>query len=206
MSPPRITCLFHDSTTITAFLNTDTGRAFAGDLLIECALHPALGFVLNLETPANYPGVTGLLGGADIGTLAHPTERLPVPILLAAGTPVSATALRAALPLLQQPDERLTAITVLVPMSEARALGAAVAIADRFMIAWDATAFPHEELVEFGRWLSAERLLTVANFAGLFPYAPVALNAAHGHRLTALLAPLAARAPGIQAAIIATVD
>lgn len=206
MPPPRITCLFHDSTTITSFLNAETGRAFAGDLLIECALRPALGFVLNLETPANYPGLTGLLGGADIGTLAHPTERLPAPIILAAGTSVSPTALRAALPLLLLPDERLTAITLLVPMSEARALGAAVAVADRFVIAWDAVAFPHEEIVEFGHWLAAERLLTAANFSGLFPYAPTALNAAHGHRLSALLAPLAARAPGIQAAIIATAD
>jgi hypothetical protein len=206
MPPPRITCLFHDSTTITAFLNADTGRVFAGDLLIECALRPALGFVLNLETPVNYPGLTGLLGGADIGTLAHPTERLPAPIILAPGTPVSPIALRAAVPLLLAPDERLTEVTLLVPMSEARAIGATVAVADRFVIAWDATAFPHEELVEFGRWLSAEHLLTAANFAGLFPYAPVALNAAHGHRLSALLAPLAARAPGIQAAIIATAD
>jgi hypothetical protein len=189
MPPPRITCLFHDSTTITAFLNADTGRVFAGDLLIECALRPALGFVLNLETPVN-----------------HPTERLPAPIILAPGTPVSPIALRAAVPLLLAPDERLTEVTLLVPMSEARAIGATVAVADRFVIAWDATAFPHEELVEFGRWLSAEHLLTAANFAGLFPYAPVALNAAHGHRLSALLAPLAARAPGIQAAIIATAD
>ena len=106
MPAPRITALFHDSPTVTSFLNTMAGRVFAGDLLVECSLRPALGFVLNLETPANYPGLAGVLGEVDIGTLAHPTDLLPAPIILAAGSPVSPTALRAALARLQRPDER----------------------------------------------------------------------------------------------------
>jgi len=203
MPPPRITCLFHDSATATAFVNSHEGRALAGDLLVECAPQPSLSFVLNLETPANYPGVAGLLGGVDIGTLAHPTERLPAPILLAAGALVSRTAIRAALPMLQRPDERLAAVTLLVPVSEARALGSSLAIADRFAIAWDVSAFPHAELVDFARWLSEERLCDEDNFAGLFPYSPVRLDAAHSQRLKAMLAPLAMRSPAVRATIAA---
>ena len=201
MPPPRITCLFHDTTTVTAWLNGATGRAFAGDLLVECGLQPALGFVLNLETPPNYPGIAGLLGGADIGTLAHPSQQLPAPIILAPGATVSRPAIRAALPLLRRPDDRLAAITLLVPLSEARGLGSALAVAERFGIAWDAAAMPHEELVEFGRWLANERLINDVNFAGLIPYTTAALEPAHAKRLTALLAPLAARAPRIHATI-----
>ena len=202
MSPPRITVLFHDSPTVVTFLNTKDGGALAGDLLIECALQPALGFVLNFETPVNYPGIAGVLSGTDIGMLAHPTDHLPAPIILAAGSAVSRTAIRGALAPLQRPDERLAALTFLVPMAEARALGSALAIADRFAIAWDVTAYPHEELVDFARWFSAERLCDDQSFAGLFPYATTIVEAAHAQRLGAMLMPLATRAPGIRATII----
>jgi len=202
MSPPRITCLFHDSATVTAFLNTTEGRALAGDLLVECAPQPSLSFILNLETPANYPGVAGLLGGGDLGTLAHPTDRLPAPILLAAGARVSRTAIRAALPLLQRPDERLAAVTLLVPVSEARAFGSSLALADRFAIAWDAIAAPHEELVEFARWLASEQLCGEDNFSGLFPYATTKVEPGHAQRLKTMLDPLAIRSPGVRATII----
>lgn len=198
MPAPRITTLFHDSPVVTVFLNSAAGRGFAGDLLVECAAQPALGFVLNLETPANYPGIAGLLGGTDIGTLAHPTDQLPAPIILAAGSPVSRTALRAALALLQRPDERLAAITFLVPMAEARTLGSALAISDRFAIAWEVTGYPHEELVDFARWLASEGLCDEENFAGLFPYSKGKIDPAHAQRLTAMLKPLALRAPGVR--------
>ena len=201
MPAPRITVLFHDSPTITAFLNTKAERVFAGDLLVECAPQPVLGLVLNLETPANYPGVAGLLGGADVGTLAHPTERLPAPIILAAGSTGSRIAIRAALAALQHPDERLAAITLLVPTSEARALGSALAIADQFAIAWDVAAYPHEELVTFARWLATEQLCDVDNFAGLFPYSNGKLDAAHAQRLNTILAPLATRSPAVRTTV-----
>jgi hypothetical protein len=196
-TPPRITCLFFTDATVTAFLNAPAGRALAGDLLVECGFAPALGFALNLETPANYPGVAGLLGETDIGALAHAAELLPAPILLAAGAPVSPVALRSALARLRRPDERLRAITLLVPLAAARALGSALAVADRFAVAWDAAAFPHEELVEFAQWLAAEKLVHAGNFAGLFPYADDAPDPAHAARLAALLAPAAAQHAGI---------
>jgi hypothetical protein len=198
MDAPRITCLFHDATSVTSFLQTAEGRAFGGDLLVECAAEPALSFVLNLETPANYPGVAGLLGGVDLGTLAHPSENLPAPIILAPGGRVARTALRAALARLQRPDERLAAITLLVPVSEARMLGSALTVAERFAVAWDVSACPHEEIVEFARWLAAERLCDEESFAGLFPYATAKLGLAHGQRLKTMLGPLALRAPAIR--------
>src|SRR4051794_14088602 len=107
MPTPPITCIFHDSTSIVTFLATEAGRRLAGDLLIECAPKPALTYVLNLETPANYPGLAGILSGGDLATLAHSTDRLPAPIILAPGATVSRMAIRSALPLLQRPDDRL---------------------------------------------------------------------------------------------------
>jgi hypothetical protein len=202
MAVPRITVLFHDSPTVTAFLNSAAGRGFAGDLLIECSSQPSLGFVLNLETPSNYPGLAGLLGGGDIGTLAHPTEHLPAPVMLAPGTPVSRPAFRAALGRLQRPDERLAAITLLVPMADAPALGSALAIADRFLIAWDISALPHEELVSFARWLAAEQLCHEDNFEGLFPYTNEKLEAAHTQRLQSILMPIATRSPSVRSTIV----
>lgn len=190
LAPPKITCLFFTDSSLPAFLNTSAGRALSGDLLVECALQPALGYALNLETPANYPGVAGLVGGVDLGTLAHPTDALPAPILLAAGAPVSLVAIRAALAHLARPDERLRAVTLLVPLCDARSLGAALALADRFAIAWDASSFPHEELVGFVRWLTSEKLLTTANFAGLHAYTSSPVSPNHTQRLNALLAPL----------------
>jgi hypothetical protein len=193
LAAPKITCLFFTDPSVPAFLNAPAGRALAGDLLIECGTHPTLGYVLNLETPANYPGVAGLLGGVDVGSLAHPTESLPAPILLASGAPVSPFAVRAGIGRLVAPDERLTAITLLVPVSAARSLGAALAVADRFAIAWDATAFPHEELIDFARWLTTEKLVTKENFAGLHAYSTVPTTPAHTQRLAGILAPLGAR-------------
>ncbi len=193
LAPPKITCLFFTDPSLPAFLNTSAGRALAGDLLVECALQPALGYALNLETPANYPGVAGLLGGVDLGTLAHPTDALPAPILLAAGAPVSLLALRAALARLARPDDRLRAVTLLVPVSDARSLGAALALADRFAIAWDVSSFPHEELVEFVRWLGREKLLTAVNFAGLHAYTSSPVSTSHTQRLNALLSPFGTR-------------
>lgn len=193
LSPPTITCLFFTDPSLPAFLNAPAGRALAGDLLVECASRPALGYALNLETPANYPGVAGLLGGVDIGTLAHPTDALPAPILLAPGAPVSPLAIRAALSRLARPDERLRAVTLLVPVSEARILGAALALADRFAIAWDTTGFPHEELIDFACWLTTEKFLTPANFAGLHAYTTAPAAPDHAKRLDSILAPLNTR-------------
>jgi hypothetical protein len=196
--PPKLTCLFFSDVSVAAFLSTSAGRAFAGDLLVECSRSPALGYLLNVETPANFPGVAGLLGGVDVGTLAHPAERLPAPIILAPGMPVSAAALRAGIACFRRPDERLEAVTLLVPLAQARELGAALAGAERIAIAWDVAAFPHEELVEFATWLAGEKLLTAENFAGLFPYAIERQDPTHVQRIAALLAPVAARVPAIR--------
>lgn len=192
LASPKITCLFFTDPSVPAFLNAPAGRPLAGDLLIECGFQPTLGYVLNFETPVNYPGVAGLLGGVDIGSLSHPTESLPAPILLASGTPVSPLAVRSGLGRLVAPDERLTAITLLVPVSAARSLGAALAFADRFAIAWDASAFPHEELIDFARWLTTEKLVNKGNFAGLHAYSTAPTTPAHYERLAEILAPLGA--------------
>ena len=203
LPPPVLTCLFCSDATVPAFLKSPAGQALAGDLLVECGLNQALSYVLNLETPPAYPGVSGLLGGIDPSALAHASDLLPVPIILAAGTMGSGVALRTALTLLRRPDDRLKAVTLLVPIADARSLGAVLAIADRYAIAWNATAYPHEELLEFARWLATEQLLTADNFSGLYPYAVEPVDAAHAQKLAALLAPLAARAPGFRTEIAA---
>jgi hypothetical protein len=202
--PPKITCLFFSDVSVPVFLNTPVGRTLAGDLFVECGLRASLSYLLNVETPANYPGVAGLLGGVDLGTLTHPSDRVPAPILFAPGTPVAPAAVRAALALLKQPDERLDAVTLLVPIADAAALGAALAIADRFTIAWDVTAFPHAELVEFAGWLAAEKLVTAQNFAGLHPYAATAPDRAHSQRLVGILAPVVPKLPNTRAEVIVT--
>ena len=162
MSSPRITCVFHNAATVTALLKTPAGRGLAGDLLVECSRRPSLGLVLNLETPANYPGVAGLLGGIDPATLAHSADGLPAPIILAAGEEVAIDAIRTALGLLSRPDDRLSHVTLLVPIGAARTLGAALAVCDRFAVAWDVAQFPHEvgtrdELLDGGQSRGRDR-------------------------------------------------
>src|SRR4051812_18100416 len=103
--PPQLTCVFFSDISVASFLGSAAGRPLAGDLLVECGRHPALGFLLNVETPANFPGLAGVLGGVDVGALAHPTDRLPAPILLAPGAPVSAAAWRAAIASFRRPDD-----------------------------------------------------------------------------------------------------
>lgn len=201
LPPPTLTCLFYGDATVTAFLQSPAGRALAGDLLVECALSQTLSYVLNLETPQNYPGIAGVLGGVDVGTLAHPSEILPAPIILAAGTAGSPIAVRTALNHLRRPDERLKAVTLLVPIADARTLGAALAVADRYAFAWNAAAFPHEELVDFARWLAAEGLLHRGNFSGLHPYATEPVEPAHAEKISAILSSAAARTPGFRTAI-----
>ena len=191
MNPPSLTCVFHSSSSIAALLNSPAGRLIAGDLLIECAPSPALSFGLNLETPVTYPGIAGLLGGVEISSLANATDRLPVPIVLAPGASSTPAVTRAALALLPPPDEHLQHLTLLVPMSYAPALGATLAMATQFTIAWDVSEFPHEELSDFARWLGRECLLDRGIFQGVIAYASQPLDAGHKERITALLAPLA---------------
>jgi hypothetical protein len=191
MSAPQLHCLFHSSPTVALLLNAEAGRALAGDLLVECAPAPALGFALGLETPANYPGIVGLLGGTDIASLAHESDRLPAPIVLAPGTPVQPAATRAALARLTVPDDRIPQLTLLVPLDHAPALGAALAVASQCTLAWDVSEFPHEEMLAFARWLGREQLIPRDRFAGVVAYASQPITAAHAQRLTTLLAPLA---------------
>jgi hypothetical protein len=176
---------------VAGLLHSAAGKTLAGDLLVECAPTPALGFALSLETPANYPGIVGLLGGTDIASLAHESDRLPAPIVLAPGTPVQPSATRAALAALAAPDDRISRLTLLVPLGHAAALGAALALARDCTLAWDVSEFPHEEVLEFARWLGRERLFTREQFAGVIAYASQPISPAHSQRLTALLAPLA---------------
>ncbi len=200
MSAPRLTCLFCSAATVGTLLGTPQGRPLAGDLLVECATYPFLGFSLGVETPPGYPGLPGLLGGTDLGSLAHATDRLPAPVILAPGAPVGAAALRSALARLRRPDDRVKSVTLLVPFAEARALGAALGLAERFAIAWDISELPHAELLDFARWLAEEPLFEPAAFAGVFAYASEPLDPAHVQRLVPLLAPLAV--PGAPTGLI----
>ena len=193
MTPPRITCLLHSHATVAALIKSAAGASLTGDVLIECSRRPSLGLALSLETPSNYPGVAGLLGGIDPESLAHSADGLPAPIILAAGEEVSVDALRSSLALLRKPDARLGHITLLVPIGAARALGAALAVADRFAIAWDIAQFPHEELIDFARWLASEKLIERDNFIGVLTYGAESADVAHSQKIAALIGSLAAR-------------
>lgn len=194
MAPSRLTCVFHSSPTIVALLNAPAGAGLVGELLIECAPLPALGFTLSLETPVNYPGLPGLLGGVDVASLAHVTDLLPAPIVLAPGAAANPEAARAALIRLALVHAGPGPITLLVPMGYASVLGAALAVATQFTLAWDVSEFPHAELLDFSRWLDQENLLDRASFAGMLAYASQPVDAPHTQRLTALLEPLATTA------------
>lgn len=191
MAAPRITCVFHTSESIPALVHSPAGRSLVGDLLVECAPAPSLVFALNLETPAHYPGIAGLLGGAQAATLAHTLDQLPAPIVLAPGTAIAPATIRTALALLPRSEPPPRSITLLVPVDQARALGATLALADRFAIAWDIANCPHEDLLDFARWLDAEQIIDRANFHGLVTYASQPVEAPHEKRIATLLGSLA---------------
>lgn len=191
MSPPNITCVFYTSPTIVGLLVNPASHPPVGNLFVECSTSPSLGYALGLETPTGYPGIAGLLGGASLGSLAYPTDRLPAPVVLAPGTPTAPAAVRAALSVLEQAEGCPAQVVLLVSTGEASALGAALAVADHFLLAWDITEFPHDELLDFARWLGRERLLDRGSFQGVLAYASQPADTAHCERLTTLLAPLA---------------
>ncbi len=200
-----LTCLFHTDATVPAFLRLPEGRPLAGDLLVECATAPALAFALDLETPAAYPGIAGLLGNLTTKDLAITGDHLPVPIILAPGTAVSPLALQTALDRLRRRNDRHPNITLLVPLSEAHVFGAALALCDRFALAWNATSFPPAALAAGIEALAAEGLIEPSTFAGFFPYTPDLLDgtaARHIGRLAQLLGPLAARFKTIPAQVL----
>ncbi len=144
-----------------------------------------------------------MFGGADLGTLANANETLPAPIILAPGATTAPGVIRSAIALLQKPDARQIHIMLLVPMGYARSLGAALAVADSFVLAWDVTEFPHEELIEFAQWLTREHLLDRTSFKGVVAYATGPVEAPHVQRLTTLLASLATadHPPGVVALV-----
>ncbi len=188
----RLHCLFYTSpASLPGFLSSEAARPFAGDLYIELSTRPALAFALNRETPAHFPGLAGLLGGLPLQELALSIDRLPAKLIPAPGSAPDPAVLRDALGLLRSRPDAPAHITLLVPVAQAAVLGAALHLADRFAIAWDANQAPETDLLEFARWARAEHLLAPATFAGLFPYSPIPLDASgarHASRLAKLFA------------------
>jgi hypothetical protein len=191
MAKPQLTCLFCTSVTAPRLLGSPAGRDLGGDLLVDCGLAPTFASVLGLDLLPGFPGVAGLLGSRTFGELVRTSPRLPVPILPAATQPSAAAPVRSALQLLPQSDAGYARMTLLVPLADVRALGAALAVAHRFAIAWDISEPPQAELADFARWLAEENLADRTTFAGLFPYAGRAIEDAHRQRLEPALAPLA---------------
>jgi hypothetical protein len=188
MSTPRIDCVFYTSpATLAGFLSSEIARPVRGDFFIELGLRPALAYALNLETPALFPGLAGLLGGLPLADLALNTEHLPCSFVPAPGAPVSVATLRAALVALRA--TKATQVTLLVSVEDAPSLGAVLHTADRFALAWDALAHPETSLADFARWLKTEALLTPTNFLGLLAYSAQPLDAPaarHSAQLTRL--------------------
>ncbi len=191
MAKPQLTCLFCTSVTAPRLLCSPAGRDLGGDLLVDCGLAPTFASALELDLPPGFPGIAGLLGGRTLGELLRKSSRLPVPFLPAAAQPAAAAPVRSALQLLPQCDAGFARMTLLVPLADARALGAALAVAHRFAIAWDISEPPQAELADFARWLAEECLADRSSFAGLFPYAGRPIEDAHRQRLEPALAPLA---------------
>lgn len=209
MNTPEILCLFYSDITVHRFLNVSAGRDLAGDLLVEVATSPNLSFALGLETPANHPGIAGIAGQMSLTDLAVENSALPVPIILAAGSPVGISALRCALANLTSKSDGRSKITLLVPITDAALVGAGLGIADTFAVAWDATALPSSDLVRFAEWLNEEELLEAEQFAGLHPYTPGLLDgtaASHVQKLGKILEPFAANHSSIQSEVAIASD
>ena len=101
-----------------------------------------------------------------------------------------------------RPDPRINAATLLVPIGDAALIGASLAVCDRFAFAWDIAEFPHQELIEFARWISAERLIDRGSFAGIFPYATGPIEPVHEKRIKDLLAPLLSPGASVSITIV----
>lgn len=169
--------------------------------MVEVATAPSLSFTLGLETPANHPGIAGILGSLSLNDLTIENPALPVPAVLAAGGSVGISALRAALHQLQQDPGNHKQITLLIPTTDAEAVGAGLGIADEFAMAWDATALPSPDLIQFAEWLKEEGFNNQESFVGMYPYTPGLLDgtaAAHVHKLGEILGSFAEQTPAIQ--------
>lgn len=143
----------------------------APGLIVELSPHPTLAYALDLETPAAYPGVAGLLGGATAP--ADLVVRLPdvsIPAILAPAAPLSAATVTASLRRLAT-DARITGRRmVLVEASLAPSLAPALAACARLGVVWDLSATPGQGLEELLSALAAENLVRDDTWAGLLSY------------------------------------
>lgn len=200
MSAPEILCVFYSDVSVTQFLKSPKGQELVGDLIVEVASAPTLCYALGLETPSNHPGIAGIQGSLSLTDLAVEHAELPVPAVLSAGGPVGLSAVRSALATLESSSSNYQRITLLVPTTDAATFGASLGVASQFALAWDATALPSTDLLEFAEWLNSEGFTAAENFIGMFPYTPGLLDgtaAAHVQKLGQMLGSFAEQNPAI---------
>ncbi|GAB5561964.1 MAG: hypothetical protein SynsKO_36110 [Synoicihabitans sp.] len=205
MSAPEITCLFYSDATVARLLQSPGGTDLVGDLIIEVANAPTLAYTLGLETPSNHPGIVGINGSMSLADLAVESDSLPCPAVLAPGAAVGVSALRTALHNLADKSRDFPKITLLVPTTDAASLGASLGVANRFAVAWDATALPSKDLVDFAKWLQDEQFNDDGSFDGVYSYTPGLLDgtaATHVQKLGRILNKFADKNPVIQRDVV----
>ncbi len=140
-------------------------------LIVELSAHPTLAYALDLETPASYPGVAGLLGHSTApGDLVVRLPNVSIPAILAPAGPLTPATAAAALRRLAADHRVIGRRIVLVEASLAPALAPVLAACGRLGVVWDLSAPPGPRLDELLAALAAENLLRDASWAGLLAY------------------------------------
>lgn len=140
-------------------------------LLAELAPRPVLAHALDLETPATYPGLAGLLGPSTApADLVIRLPDLPFPAILASAQPLSAASTIAAVRRLASDSRVFGPRVLLVESSIVGDILPALASADRIGLAWDLSTPPGPQLQNLLALLAGENLLRPATWAGLLAY------------------------------------
>jgi hypothetical protein len=198
--------IFNDAS-IASLLQPDPPLwpGFKPAIIAEVSDRPALAYSLDLETPAAYPGIAGLLGPSTApADLAVRLPRLQIPAILAPAQSLNASVWLAALRRLAH-DPRITGPRiVLVDAALAPSLAPVLALADRIGLAWDLSTPPGAPLQALMQVLAQDGILRPETWAGIAAYfsadhvpaadelssAQTTLAALPGGRLLPALAPL----------------
>ena len=170
MSANSIHCLVYSHPTVVQRLKEAAFKPLAGRILVEIAPEPTLGHALGLETPANFPGVAGILSKKhNLSDLSVDVRELPVPIILAPGAETSPKALEDAVALLSDHSNH-GQISLLVHVRDLDLVKGALAHVDKLTVLWDLADLPGSSLVSLAEYLASEDLLTPEFWGGFVPY------------------------------------
>ena len=166
----ELNLIVYSNPTVLKHLDMGTLAPSVGEVLVEVALFPTLSYALGMETPAEYPGVAGVLAGrSSLDSLAVQAQGLAKPIVLAPGSGISAAAMDSAIAHLRD-SEGGRRITLLLHVSEWPGLSHAVSCVDRLVVAWDLADMPSDNLPELAAFVAREGLVSKPYWGGFLPY------------------------------------